>query len=127
MRAVVTGTLVRDPERIGEDKGARFSVASNEAWRDKDGEAQEYANFFDVVVWGKASVPVMQFLAQGSRVTIDGRLKQERWKNDQDQTRSKVTIHAQSVLFGDKKGEGSGGSSGADSAPASDDDEDIPF
>lgn len=131
----LTGTLVRDPEDIGSNgAGVRFSIAVNEQWRNKETQQfDEYANFFDLVTWGKAAEPVRRFLGKGSRVAVTGRLKQERWQGDEG-TRSKVTVHTASIVFLDKKGERGGGSdipsdgfqSGGAGGGGADDD-DIPF
>lgn len=130
VNVVLTGTLVRDPEDIANGKGVRFSIASNEAWRDKDsGEMKEYVNYFDLVTWGGGAEPIRKFCSKGSRVAVTARAKQERWESDEGK-RSKVTFHTSNVLFLDKKGEGpsqSSGSAGADDFSGPEPDEDIPF
>lgn len=124
-RVVLAGTLVRDPEEIANGKGCQFSIAVNESFK-KDEEWQEYCNFFDVVVWGNGAKPVLNHLAKGSRVVVDGRLKQERWEKD-GQKNQRVKIHSTSVEFMPKSTQQSKGSSGASDATEVADDEDIPF
>lgn len=131
LNATLTGTLVRDPEEIAGGKGAKFSIASNESWRNKDTqEFEEYANFFDIVVWGGAAKPVLSFCTKGKRVAIVARPKQERWENKETgKTQSRVTFHASSVLFLDNKSDTGSGSSSGDTftGGGGQEDDDIPF
>lgn len=133
-RALVVGNLTRDPEEFAGGKGVKFSIACNESWFNKDKqEKDEYVNYFDIVVWGKAGEAVLKFCSKGSKVAVDGKLRQERWEND-GQNRSRVTIHVAggngNVEFLTPKNGGNGGGSdvptdGFGSAPP--DDDDIPF
>lgn len=133
-RWIGTGNLTRDPEEFANGAGVKFSIASNESYfSKKDDKRVEYVSYFDITVWGKAGEPVMKFLSKGSKVAIDGRLKQERWEKD-GQRQSKLVIVAQSVEFITPKGGERAASSdipaddfasGSSAGPA--DDDDIPF
>lgn len=131
-RVVIVGNLTRDPEMRATHSGSsltKMRVAVNDRIK-KDGEWVDYANFFDVVVFGKQAESCAEWLSKGKQVGIDGRLRWSEWQNDEGQRRTKVEIVADSVVFLTPKGKGGGGSEG--SAPAGDDsaevvDADIPF
>jgi single-strand DNA-binding protein len=136
---VLVGNLTRDPESIADGRGCTLGLAVNE--RIKRGENwEDYASFFDVVVWGNQASAIVQYLRKGQRVGVQGSLRQERWQDKGDgSNRSAVKVYAFTVMFPPKDGGGSGGSSHsappasdipADTdyaAPVAGGDDDIPF
>lgn len=129
----LSGNLTRDPERIANDKGAKFAIAVNERFKDGD-DWRDYANFIDIVAWGSLADQVMKQLSKGTAVAIQGRLRQDRWETD-GQKRSKVGVVA-FAMFVPKSGNGSQGSfesdvpadtSGLGSSTSFSSDSDIPF
>lgn len=111
----ITGGVVADPELIN-DKIAKFRLAVDYAGQEKGGDNN--AGYFDVVYYLKdgngfasknASFMHGQIsdskIKKGSKITIVGRLVQERWKQE-DQNRSKVVIVAEHISYA-----ASGGSS----------------
>lgn len=104
---VLVGRLTRDAELKYTQGGmaiCRFSLAINR--RRKNGEEWvEEANYFDIVLWGKAGETINQYLTKGKQVAIEGELRQNRWEQD-GQARSKVEIFANNVqLLGGGAGE----------------------
>lgn len=134
----ISGNLVRDPERIANDKGCKIAVAVNERIKKND-EWTDYANFIDVVAWGSLGEQVMKQLSKGSPVGIQGKLRQERWEKDGNK-HSRVSVVA-FAMFAPKGSNGNGGGGGYDEIPyqsqvpadtagmgqALGSDEDIPF
>jgi single-strand DNA-binding protein len=128
-RVVLVGNLGADPDEFS--AGCRFSVAVNERVK-KDGEWAEAVSFFDVTAFGKLAEPIVKWLKKGSPVAVDGRLRQERWTDKNDQKRYSVKVIADSVQFlpdGEKRGGGGGsaGAGGSADATGNTDDDDIPF
>lgn len=99
---VLIGRLVKPPEIKYTASGqaiAKFSIACNDSYKQGD-ERKEYANFFDINVWGNQAVNCEKYLKKGSQVAINGTLRQNRWQDKQSgQTRSKIEITANSVQF----------------------------
>lgn len=97
---VITGNLTRDPEvrHIGSGTAVvDLGVACNS--REKQGdEWVDRADFFDVTVWGKQAEICGEYLAKGSPVAVQGRLRLDQWEKDGDK-RSKVKIVASSIQF----------------------------
>lgn len=130
-RASVAGNLTRDPElrTVGNDRQvASLTVAVDEQWRDKNGEQQEQVAFINVSAWGKTAEIIGQYLSKGSRVFIEGRIKQDNWEDKDGNKRSKLFIMADSVQFLDSKPKDGQAAPAQRQAPAvSYDDSEAPF
>ena len=76
-RVILAGNLGRDPELRYTPSGqavANLSVATNERWRDKDGNNQERTVWWRVSVWGNQADTCNQYLGKGRQVLIEGRM-----------------------------------------------------
>ncbi|MEQ8351443.1 MAG: single-stranded DNA-binding protein [Leptospiraceae bacterium] len=99
---ILDGNLVQDPElkELGnERKVVNFTVAANHGFRSKEDNSREFVSYFNVEAWDKQAGPIAQYLKKGSRVTIEGNLRQDRWKDDEGFNRNKVKIVARNVRF----------------------------
>ena len=98
---LVEGNLTRDPELSATPKGTpvcSFSMASNRFYRQED-ETQQEVSFFDVETWSKLATVCGEQLKKGRGVRVVGRLKQDRWTDNDGKNRSKVKIVAEHVEF----------------------------
>lgn len=99
------GNLTRDAELKHTTSGTaicEFSLAVNN-WFGKD-----HASFFNVTIFGKQAESVQQYLMKGKPVEITGKVKQERWTDQNGNNRSKVVIIADKVHLlssGETKGQ----------------------
>lgn len=113
-QVILMGRLTRDPEQRTTTTGktiASFSIAV-----DRGGQ-EDAADFFNVTAWEKLGELVMQYLAKGRRVLVQGRLRQDSWDDKETGKRqSRIEVVATDVTFLDGP---SGGDSGS-TAPASD-------
>ncbi len=91
------GRLTRDPEARTTPSGktvVRFSIAVDRQ------TADDTADFFDVTAWEKLGDLVVQYLAKGRRVLVQGRLRQDSWDDKESgKKRSKVEVVATDVTF----------------------------
>ncbi|HKK49251.1 MAG TPA: single-stranded DNA-binding protein [Alkalispirochaeta sp.] len=109
---VIAGNLVRDAELKYTNNGlaiCEFSVAVNDQRKQGDSWVDE-AHFFDVTVFGRRGEAIQRYLTKGKTVAIEGKLKQDRWQNQEGQNRSKVGIIANNVMLLGGRDGGSGGS-----------------
>jgi len=97
-KVVVVGRLTRDVEMVDGQQIAKFSIATNEKFKKKDGETIENTSFFDVTAFGKFAEMLGQWLKKGQQVIVEGKLKQERWEQD-GQKRSKIGIICSNIQF----------------------------
>jgi single-strand DNA-binding protein len=136
-KVILVGNLGRDPELRYTQSGSavtNFTLATNEKWRDKDGNNQERTEWHRIVVWGRSAENCAQYLQKGSSVFIEGRLQTREWEDKDGNKRSTTEINAMSVQFLGNRGGGGGakggpasndpGPSDADQGPMGDD---IPF
>lgn len=85
------GNLVADPEEFGNGVGCSFTIAINS--KEKVGDSwEDYASFIDCKTFGKSAELIQEYFSKGSQIGITGKIKQERWKNDDDETRSKIVV-----------------------------------
>ncbi|WP_445383313.1 single-stranded DNA-binding protein [Robiginitalea sp. IMCC43444] len=71
------GNLGQDPEVLNLDGGnkmAKFSIATNETYRNTKGEKVTDTQWHQVVAWGKTAEIVENYLGKGKEVAIEGKL-----------------------------------------------------
>jgi single-strand DNA-binding protein len=155
-KVILLGNLGKDPEVKYTPSGtpvAKFSLATNERFKDKDGNWQDRTEWHNITAWARTAEIAGEYLKKGSKVYIEGSLRTHSWDDKQTNQKKYMTeiIVNDLVLLGGRGeggGEGSGGySRGAaasgsgggnnfdqrtpepETAPASTpiSDEDIPF
>jgi single-strand DNA-binding protein len=113
-RVTITGNLTRDPELRSTQGGTSvcsLRVAVNTRRKNAGGEWEDYANYFDVTVWGNQAESCATYLQKGRPVAVDGRLQWREWTNDKGDKRQAVDIVADTVQFlGSREGGGGNGS-----------------
>jgi single-strand DNA-binding protein len=75
-----------------------FSLASNRYHKHENGLEQE-VSFFDVEAWAKLAETCQMMGHKGRGVRVVGRLKQNRWNDDEGKAHSKVSIVAEHIEF----------------------------
>jgi single-strand DNA-binding protein len=84
-KVMVIGHLGQDPEIRYTPAGmpvVNFSVATDEAYVDKDGKRQERAEWHRVVVAGKLALICREYLKRGRQVFVEGRLRTREWESN---------------------------------------------
>ncbi len=100
-KVILIGNLGKDPEVRYTPSGqavANFTIATNEAWTDKQGQKQERTEWHRIVVWGKLAELCGQYLAKGRLAYVDGKLQTRSWEKD-GQQRFVTEIVAREVKF----------------------------
>ena len=100
-RVMVTGNCTRDPE-YRETAGGMgiltFGLAVNDRRRNSQtGDWEDYANFFDVTLFGNRASSLSGIIAKGMHLAIEGKLRWSQWQTNDGQNRSKVEIIADEV------------------------------
>jgi single-strand DNA-binding protein len=150
-KVILIGNLGKDPELKHTSGGtavAKFTLATNERFKDKDGNWQDRTEWHNITCWARLAEIASEYLKKGRSVYIEGSLRTDSWDDKQTgQKRYQTYINANDlVLLGGGRSEEGGGSSrgssrGSDfdqSAPAGDfdsaparsteiTDDDIPF
>ena len=76
-RATLLGNAGRDPETretAAGDKVAKFTLATTERFRGKDGETAEATEWHRIVAFGDAAEIVGRFVRKGVPVLVEGRI-----------------------------------------------------
>lgn len=106
-RVILVGNLTKDVELRHIPSGTAvtdISLAVNERVKKNDQWVDE-ANYFDVTLWGRTAEVAAMYLSKGSSVLIEGRLKQDKWEQEDGQKRSKVKIIGERMqMLGGKSG-----------------------
>jgi len=98
---ILEGNLVRDPEAKLTPKGTpvcKFAVASNRSYK-AEGVRQEEVSYFDVEVWSKVAEACEKHLQKGRGVRVVGRLKQDRWVDEEGGSHHKIKVVGEHVEF----------------------------
>jgi single-strand DNA-binding protein len=98
----LAGHLTRDPEVriIASDRTvASFSLAINRRYKGQDGEFKEEATFVDCEAWGRTAEIVGQYLAKGSPIYLEGRLRLDSWQDKDGQKRQRLKVVADNIQF----------------------------
>ena len=117
-RVILVGRLGRDPETRYTGSGqavANFSVATDESYKDRNGERQKRTEWHKIVVWGKQAEIAQQYLKKGSLVFIEGRIQSREWQDKEGQKRTSFEIVANNfrMLGGRAEGAAAGAAGGA--------------
>jgi len=147
-KVILVGRLGKDPELRSIPSGtsvAKFSLATDERFTDKNGDKQERTEWHNIVVWGKLAEICGQYLRKGKLVYIEGSIRTDSWDDKETGVKKyRTEIIANTMQMLDKKGDDEGGYSGGGgggyrkSAPAGapagggrgaeiEDDDEVPF
>jgi single-strand DNA-binding protein len=99
---LIEGNLVSDPVIATLNNGSsicRFSIASNRYYKNSENERMEEVNFIDVDTWGNLAEACNAYLSKGRKVRVVGRLKHDRWEDDDNQKKENYVIVAEHVEF----------------------------
>ncbi len=116
-KVILLGRLGQDPElkyTPGGSAVCNFSLATTEAWTDKQGQKQEKTEWHRVVVWGKLAELCNQYLAKGRQAFLEGRLQTRSWDDKDGNKKYTTEILASTVQFigGASAGAGAGADRG---------------
>jgi len=116
-KVILVGRLGRDPETRytgGGQAVANFSVATDESYKDKNGERQKRTEWHKIVVWGKQAEIAQQYLKKGSLIFIEGRIQSREWQDKEGQKRTSFEIVANNfrMLGGRADGAAAAGADG---------------
>ena len=81
-KVILVGRLGRDPETRYMPNGdaiTNFSLATDEQWRDRNGERQTRTEWHNVSLYGKLGEIAGQYLRKGSQVFIEGKIQSRKY------------------------------------------------
>jgi single-strand DNA-binding protein len=96
------GNLGNDPKSTTLPSGTlatEFSLATNDYYRDREGNRQTRTEWHRVKAYGKLAELFSQYLEQGAQVAIVGSMRYNKWIDKYDQTRITAEVVADSFTF----------------------------
>ena len=113
-KVILVGNLGKDPELKHTGSGtavATMTVATNERFKDKNGEWQDRTEWHNVVLWQRLAEIAAEYLKKGRSVYVEGRLQTRSWEDKQGQKRYTTEIVASDLVLlgGGGRGEEGGG------------------
>lgn len=109
-KVTLIGNLGRDPEIRhfeGGSKVSKFSMATNENYKDKSGEWQTRTEWHEIVCWGPMAERVEKMLKKGYLAYIEGKLTTRKWQDKDGNDRYTTEIVANIVRNLDRRESGS--------------------
>ncbi|MGK7397266.1 MAG: single-stranded DNA-binding protein [Candidatus Cyclobacteriaceae bacterium M3_2C_046] len=78
------GHLGSDPEsrQVGDDKKVvRFSLATNESYKNGEGEKITDTQWHNIVIWGSTGEIAEKYLSKGREVALEGKIVYRNWED----------------------------------------------
>jgi|SRR5579859_1026922 len=102
-KVILVGHVGKDPDVRYTPSGtalAKFSLATNEAFKDMSGEWQERTEWHNIVAWQRLAEIVGEYVHKGTRVYVEGRLQTSTWNDRQSaETRYRTEIVAREIVL----------------------------
>lgn len=144
-KVILIGRLGKDPEVKYTPSGtpvAKFSVATDEVFKDRNGEQQRRTEWHNIVAWSKLAEICGEYLTKGKQVYIEGSIRSRQWEDQSGGKRTSYDIIARSMTMLGSKADSERAAAAPGRAPAEPDtagpepapspspeitDEDVPF
>lgn len=101
-RVQLIGNLGNDPEIINTDAGkkvAKFNIATNEVYKNAQGEKETQTEWHRVVCFGKTADIVSEYLSKGKEVAIEGKLTHSSWEDKEGNKRFNTEVVCNELLM----------------------------
>lgn len=114
-KAILVGHLGKDPEIRYTSSNipvANLSIATNQTYRDKNGENQDSTEWHRVVAWNKLAEVAEKVFKKGKLVYVEGKLQTRQWQDKEGNTRYTTEVRADNMtlLGGGRKDDEQGSS-----------------
>ncbi|MCU1305603.1 MAG: single-strand binding protein [Acidobacteriaceae bacterium] len=102
-KVILVGNVGKDPEVKYTPSGtpvAKFSLATNEKYKDRSGEWQERTEWHNIVAWQRLAEIVGEYVKKGAKLYIEGKLQTSSWEDRESATRKyRTEIVARDVVL----------------------------
>jgi single-strand DNA-binding protein len=101
------GNLGNDPEIITLESGkklAKFAIATNENYKNAQGEKVTDTQWHNIIAWNKTADVVEQYVTKGKEIAVEGKLTSRSYEDKEGQTRyiTEVVVN-ELLLLGSKQ------------------------
>ena len=101
-RVQLIGNLGNNPEMITLESGkkiAKFSIATNESYKNSQGEKVTDTQWHNVVAWNKTAEIIERYLEKGTEVAIEGKLTSRSYETKEGEKRYITEVVVSEVLM----------------------------
>ena len=126
-KVVLVGHLGGDPETRYTPSGAavaNFNMATNETWRDANGELQDKTEWHRCVMFGKSAELAGELLKKGQLVYLEGKLQTRNWEDKDGVKRYTTEVVCDMFTMLGRRMDNTGQTT---PVATSDDEDDLPF
>ena len=96
------GNLGNDPEIINLESGktlAKFAIATNESYKNAQGEKVADTQWHNIVAWGKTADIIEKYVAKGKEVAIEGKLTSRSYETKEGEKRYITEVVCNELLM----------------------------
>jgi len=96
------GNLGNDPEIINLESGktlAKFSIATNDSYKNAKGEKITDTQWHNIVAWGRTATVVEKYLQKGKEVAIEGKLTSRSYETSTGEKRYVTEVVCNELLM----------------------------
>nr|WP_299170550.1 single-stranded DNA-binding protein [uncultured Allomuricauda sp.] len=101
-RVQLIGNLGNDPEIVTLENGnklTKFSIATNESYKNAQGEKVTDTQWHNVVAWGKVAEIAENYLVKGKEVAVEGKLVSRSYESKEGEKRYITEIKCNELLL----------------------------
>lgn len=107
-KTILAGNITQDPTIKVTQTGTKVastSIATDEFYKDANGEKQQATEYHNLVAFGKTAELFENYITKWAKLLIEGKLKTRSWEADDGSKRYKTEVHVEKVEFmwGSKK------------------------
>jgi single-strand DNA-binding protein len=110
-KVILVGNLGKDPELIKVSSGTslcKFSIATTERFKNRQGEQQEKTEWHNIIAWGGLAETCGKWLHKGKQVYIEGKLQTTSYEDDNGTRRYRTEVVANTMQMLGRVSESSG-------------------
>ena len=96
------GNLGNDPEIINLESGkmlAKFSIATNESYKNAKGEKITDTQWHNIITWGKTAEIVEKYVTKGKEIAIEGKLTSRSYETKEGEKRYVTEVVCNELLM----------------------------
>jgi single-strand DNA-binding protein len=120
-KVILVGRLGKDPETrytSGGQAVCHFSMATDESYKDRNGERQKRTEWHRITVWGKQAEIAQQYLKKGAQIYLEGSIRTSEWTDKEGQKKTSYEINASTFRMLGSKSDSTGSAYRSASASA---------
>jgi single-strand DNA-binding protein len=105
-KVILIGRLGKDPELKYTPSGtpvAKFTLATDEVFKDQSGEQQKRTEWHTIVAWRRLAEICGEYLTKGKQIYIEGSIRSRQWEDQSGNKRTAYEIVARDMrMLGSK-------------------------